>query len=116
MEGLQGILNTFSNMFIVLYTTRTSMVTELTVLINTMSPLQNNQKKPYPVAIVDCTDIGSATASVKDLLTLHYRILQKIFWWQISMADLYVDQLQPPLDLVTVDEERECHKLELNKA
>ena len=31
-------------------------------------------------AIVDCTHVGSATASFEDLVTLHRRTLQQIFW------------------------------------
>ena len=33
--------------------------------------LQNNHNIPYLAAIVDCTHVGSATASFKDLVTFH---------------------------------------------
>ena len=53
----------------------------------------------YLVAIIDCTHIGSATASFYDLVTLHR-----------STADILVeDQLWPPLDMVTVDQEWKLH-------
>ena len=38
------------------------------------------------VAIVDCTHVGSATASPEDLETLHRRTLQQIFWERISYS------------------------------
>ena len=55
---------------LLLYTTHmyNSQYTILTVPMNTCCPLQN---MPYLVANVDCTHVGLATASVKDLVTLH---------------------------------------------
>ena len=49
----------------------------------------------YIVAIVDCTHVGSATASFKDLVT----VAQENTTNQAA-AVLMEDQLQPPLDLV----------------
>ena len=46
------------------------------------------------VAIAGCTDIGSASASFKKLVTLH----------RSTSADILVErQLWPPLDMVTFD-------------
>ena len=36
------------------------------------------------VAIVDCTLVGSAIAAFTDLVMLHRRTLQRIFWQRIS--------------------------------
>ena len=59
---------------------------------------------PCLVTIVDCTHVGSATASFKDLV----RFAQEN---STNQADVLVeDQLQLPLDLVTVSMEREFHK------
>ena len=57
------------------------------------------------VAIVDCTHIISATASFKDLVTVYWRTAP-------TTGDaLVTDQLQPPMDLVTVFLQQELHKL-----
>ena len=53
------------------------------------------------VDIVDSTQVRLATTSLEDMLTFHRRTLQKYF---------DSDQLQPPLDKVTVDQERDFHK------
>ena len=50
------------------------------------------------IAIVDCTNKGSAVGSFEDLGDIQKNIT----------AD--IDQLQPPLDMVTVDQERELYK------
>ena len=61
--------------------------------------LHTYQYKLGIVAIVDCTHVGSTTASFKDLVTLHWRTL--------PTADILIeDQLWPPLDMVEVDQER----------
>ena len=49
-------------------------------LVNHVVHYKNNQNIPYRVAIVDCTHVGSVTDSFKDLVTLHWRTLQQIFW------------------------------------
>ena len=49
-------------------------------------PLQNNQNILYPVANVDCTHVGSATASIEDLITLHKRALSRHFGRGSTMA------------------------------
>ena len=55
------------------------------------------------VAIVDCTHVWSATASSR--ITLNRIILPN------QTADiLVVDKLQPPSDLIAVDQVRELHK------
>ena len=43
-------------------------------------PLQNNQNIPYLVAIVDCTQVGTAIASFEELVPYHRRTLQQIYW------------------------------------
>ena len=42
--------------------------------------LSITESSEYLVASVDCTHVGSAAASFEDLVTLHRRILQRIFW------------------------------------
>ena len=54
------------------------------------------------VAIGDCTHIGSATTSFKDLVTVAQE--------NTTADSLIENQLQPILDKVTVDQERELHK------
>ena len=56
----------------------------------------------YLVAIVDCNYKGTATASSEDLGNIAQ---------ENTTADIWLkDQLQPPLYMVTVDQERELHK------
>ena len=63
--------------------------------------LPKYQNIPHHVAIVDCTHIGSATASAEDLVTLEENTTEDI---------LVEDQLLPPLNMAMVDQERELHK------
>ena len=66
----------------------------------TMLSTNNNQNLPYLVAIVDCTHIGLAKRPSRT-----YNITQ-----ENTTADILVeDQLWPPLDMVTVDQEQEHH-------
>ena len=50
----------------------------------------------YPTMLLLLTATRSARASFEDLLTLHRRTVQQ---------SLIEDQLRPPLDMVTVDQE-----------
>ena len=61
------------------------------VYMGTVLFLQTNQNISYLVAIVDCTRVGSATASFEDLVTLTGE----------HCSNLIEDQLQPPLDMVS---------------
>ena len=56
-------------------------------------------------AIADCTYVGLATVSFKDLLT----VAQENSTYQTEVVLIY--QIQSPLDLVTIDQQRELHKL-----
>ena len=62
-------LNTFSNLFIVAvhYTHININYVLLTVPMYTMLPTTNHQNISYLVVIVDCTNVGSATASLEDI-------------------------------------------------
>ena len=57
------------------------------------------------IVAIDCTHVGSAATSLKDLVTLaHVNSTNQT-------ADVLVeDQLQPPLDMRTVSQGREIHK------
>ena len=61
------------------------------------------QNTPYLVALVDCTDICWATAFLKDFGNIS---------WKNTTADILIeDQLWPPLDKATVDQEQELQNL-----
>ena len=66
-----------------LYTTHINtcyiMLLILTELMYSVLSTRKYQNIQCLVAIVDCTHVGSATESVKVLLTLHRRRLQQIF-------------------------------------
>ena len=76
MEGLLGISTLFLLSTVAEhYTHINTCYVLLTVPLYTMLSTTNDQNIPNLGAIVDCTHVGSATASFKDLVTLHRRAL-----------------------------------------
>ena len=69
---LVGVHNTHINMCYVL-------LLLLTVPMYTMTSTTENQNTPHLVATVDFIHVGSATASIEALVTLHRRTLQNIW-------------------------------------
>ena len=72
--GAPRLVSHFLNVLL-LYTTHKHMLC-IIVLLN-MYNMLSTIKQSHLVAIVDCTYVGSATASLKDL---HWRTLSKLFW------------------------------------
>ena len=60
-------------------------------------PLHKNQHIPYLIVVIDCTHVGSASASFKDFMIVAKKLSTN------QTADVLVEnQLQPPLVLITV--------------
>ena len=93
-----SVLPRHLNTILLLYTTRISMLCIVAIgdCIHVHHVVLH--KISHLVAIVDCTHIGSATASFKDLVTLPRRTLpikQQIFWQRISNGSFGHDNSFP---------------------